>query len=348
MDSFMNINLQKIGDLSQLAGIREVKIESGSGKGMKAYEVHNAAGLRFTVIPDKCLDIHDCSYKGTNLSFISKNGLVSNTMFDSADGGFVNYWSAGLLCTCGLDNAGPPCDSDGNHHVRHGRIGMQAADWPYARTQWVNGDFELIIEGEIRQSMLFGMNLKLKRTIKTSLFSKRIVIKDVLENLEPSPEDFMILYHFNLGYPLLDEGSRIVKPEGAVKPRDQEADIGLENAFIIEKPEGNSAGQVFFHDNKADLNGLARVGLINEKIGLGAYIEYGAAELPILTEWKCRRPHDYVLGLEPGNSYIMGRRDEKLNGTLKSVNGYSSITFDLCFGVLDGAEEMIQFEKDCL
>jgi hypothetical protein len=35
---------------------------------------------------------------------------------------------------------------------------------------------------------------------------------------------------------------------------------------------------------------------------------------------------DYVLGLEPSNTYIMGRHDERENGTLPVLKAFESIS----------------------
>jgi hypothetical protein len=44
----------------------------------------------------------------------------------------------------------------------------------------------------------------------------------------------------------------------------------------------------------------------------------------------------------------MGRTEEKKNGTLQSIGGYSSIAYDLEIGILDGKEEIDQFERRCI
>lgn len=94
------------GNLSQLAGIRNSVITGGRGGGMRIAEVWNAAGLRFTVLPDRCCDIYGLSYRGINLSYISKNGLTSDKAVSATRGEFSWQWQGGALVTCGLDNAG--------------------------------------------------------------------------------------------------------------------------------------------------------------------------------------------------------------------------------------------------
>ena len=101
----MDIQLLKyLGNIDQIAGVREYQLLRGRGEQIQVAEFYNAAGLRFTVIPDRCMDLFDLSYKGVNLSFQSKNGLVAPQANSAAKGEFTEQWSGGMLVTCGLDN----------------------------------------------------------------------------------------------------------------------------------------------------------------------------------------------------------------------------------------------------
>ena len=103
----MNVELLKqLGNIGQIAGIRESRLLRGRGEGIAIAEFYNAAGLRFTVVPDRCMDLFDLSYKGVNLGFQSKNGLTSPQAFCPSDGEFSEQWPGGMLVTCGLGNVG--------------------------------------------------------------------------------------------------------------------------------------------------------------------------------------------------------------------------------------------------
>ena len=86
------------------------------------------------------------------------------------------------------------------------------------------------------------------------------------------------------------------------------------------------------------------MGVINDKLKLGAYLKYSADTLPVLVQWKSYRPHDYVLGLEPSNSYIMGRVLERKNGSLQSIAPYGRIQYKVVLGILDGEDMIRDFE----
>ena len=88
----MNVELLKqLGNIGQIAGIRESRLLRGRGEGIAIAEFYNAAGLRFTVVPDRCMDLFDLSYKGVNLGFQSKNGLTSPQAFCPSDGDFSEH-----------------------------------------------------------------------------------------------------------------------------------------------------------------------------------------------------------------------------------------------------------------
>ena len=59
---------------------------------------------------------------------------------------------------------------------------------------------------------VFGENLVLTRRIEAQLGGRAIAILDRVENRGFRPTPHMLLYHFNFGWPLLDQGSRFLAP----------------------------------------------------------------------------------------------------------------------------------------
>ena len=138
--------LKKLGNIDQIAGIRESRLLRGRGEGVEIAEFYNAAGLRFTVVPDRCMDLYDLSYKGINLSFHSQNGLSSPHAFNALTGEFAEQWTGGMLVTCGLDNVGGPAFDGGNFPV-HGRISSVPASNFGTKTYWDGDNYVLSAEG---------------------------------------------------------------------------------------------------------------------------------------------------------------------------------------------------------
>ena len=329
-----------IGHEDQLLTSRRVTYRDGMSDGVKAIELRNSAGLYTTCVEDQCLNLFDLSYKGINFAFQSKNGLVSTRYFNGGANEFAYYWPAGMLYTCGLTSTGPGgVMEDGLFYPDHGRIGMMPArDVSVSR-----GDDGITVTGVIRDGALAGHGLELKRKLFFPAKGKEIVIEDMVTNREAIPAEYMLLYHFNFGYPLLKPGSRVVK--GAGSGYDKYSDKGLpRDVFSCREPEDHKVEELYCHTNTPDQDGWGYAALINDELGLGCYVKYAMDTLPLLLHWKNMCSHDYVVGLEPSNSHIMGRDKERANGTLPVLGGYESARFCVSLGVLDGKEEIAAFE----
>ncbi|GAB1482932.1 aldose 1-epimerase family protein [Treponema sp.] len=336
--------LKRVGTLAQVAGVRDLEFASGKAKGTRALEMYNLAGLRCTVLPDKCMDIADLSYRGMNLSFSSKNGITANKFFNALDNEFLYNWSAGLLSTCGLANTGPSCEDGGLYRTEHGRLSSLPAENVSIRESWMGDDCRIELGGRMQESYISGSNLALKREISLGIYDRSLVIEDTVENLEPSPEEFMLLYHINFGYPLINAGSEVLRSAAKTFPQTEmtEAELGAWNK--IGAPQDDCPEQVFYHVNKS-ASALARAAIFNRELGFGVSITYSADTLPILVHWKSMRSHDYTVALEPSNTYIMGRKAERENGTLPTLAGYGSARFRIEIGILEGDKEMDAFKK---
>ncbi|MEM2960978.1 MAG: DUF4432 family protein, partial [Candidatus Bathyarchaeia archaeon] len=97
--------------------------------------------------------------------------------------------------------------------------------------------FELVVEGIVYESLMFGPNFKLSTTITTSLGSNTLKISDIIENLRSVPEEMQILYHCNYGKPFLEEGAHFLAPIKRVAPRDGESMKDMDSFNIFGPPE---------------------------------------------------------------------------------------------------------------
>ncbi len=321
--------LQKTGNISQLCGVREVRCTAGKAAGTRMLQVHNAAGLEFTVLPDKCMDIYDLRFRGVNCAFQTKNGLIGNQWYNPLNTEFMNYWSAGMLCTCGLENAGPPCSSlDGTVYPLHGRIGMTPAENLCVRQFWHGDDFRIELEGQMRESRLEEHNLLLTRRIAAALDSDTIEIEDTLENQGHTPFEFMLLYHMNFGYPFIDETARVmIESNGKIQGRTAYAAGRTRYYQRIEPIKDGAEEEVFFHEVQPGADGLSCARIENPALKMGAEIAYSHDTLPILAQWKFCAPGEYVLGIEPGNSHIEGRSAGQEHGMLKEIQPGETLHF---------------------
>ena len=329
-----------LGNEEQLTKVRRIRFADGMADGVKAVELQNESGLFATLIEDQCLNLYDFSYKGVNFSFQTKNGLISNRFFNGGVDEFCYYWPAGMLYTCGLANVGEPTVENGVFHPQHGRIGMTSA----SNVSIVHSDDEVIVKGSVKDTLFCAHNLELSREIVFPKCGKEITVRDTVLNKEATEAEFMLLYHCNFGYPLLAPGARMVKGKGdivdvigsALYPQD----CGKVTAPQIAKEE-----EVYLHTNTPDADGYGYAAVINDELKLGCYIKYKMDTLPYLVQWKNFSAHDFAMGLEPSNCYILGRTKERAHGTLPTLPAYGSKCHEVTIGVLDGQEQITRFER---
>lgn len=327
--------LKQLGNIDQIAGIREARLLHGRGEGMEIAEFYNAAGLRFTVLPDRNLDLLDLSYKGVNFSFQSKNGPVNGNSFRSEDGEFCEQWPAGMLVTCGLDNVGGELRADANYPA-HGRISSIPAKHYGTETKWQGDNYVLRAFGETHQSKVFGHHLCVERTIQTGLYDKKLILHDKLTNFEAEDTPYMLLYHINFGYPIVRSDSQIKISKHV---RHDVAELCDDFEHMSAPIDGIDEELYLF----TDLGDKACGVIYNEALELGAYVAYDTKNLPNMLEWKRMKSHDYVAALEPCNTFCIDRQTAIKESKIAVLPAYSSIDNEIEIGILDGLSEIRSF-----
>lgn len=302
------------GDISQIFFAKQYRLNGGNADGMRVVDINNGSGLEFSLLVDRAMDIGRLSYKGTNMSFISKCGYTTAGRFDDKGTGWLKTFTAGFLTTCGLTQVGSPCECDGEVLGLHGRLTSNSAEELSVEVDLDQSVPEIVVKGKIRQGMIFGENLWLTREIKTKYGENKIWINDKIENRSGTICPFMVLYHFNLGYPLLDETIQLQTSAKYLRPRDEEAKSGEKNRVSFQKPEAGFKEQVYYYQNKAVNDGLSYAGIYNNGLDMGVKIWADPKQLPNLVQWKNTGFGDYVLGIEHGNCFPEGRQKQKAYG----------------------------------
>lgn len=320
-----------VGEVSQVADARECVLSSGKADGVRAIEVRTGSGLNFTVLPTRGLDIAWADYKGKALSFISKTGVTHPAYFDKDGFEFLRGFYCGLVTTCGLTYFGAPCNDNGEELGLHGRISNIPAQNVCVQKYWDGDEYIIKISGEVVESKVFNENLVLHRVIETKLGSKELKITDIIENIGFNRQPFMLLYHCNFGYPIVDENTVLIEPEGTVvKARDTEGVV--ENCFEFQKPTHDYAEQVFYHDMPGK---EVQAILYNKDIQLGAYVAFDREQFSHFGEWKMMGEGDYVVGLEPCNAVPEGRNVVRERGDLEYIEPGEKKVFELTIGVME-------------
>jgi hypothetical protein len=145
---------------------------------------------------------------------------------------------------------------------------------------------------------------------------------DEVENIGGRDATLQMLYHFNIGQPLLRSGARITAPLRTVAPLTQvAAKEGVDTWNIMPPPRPGSAEQVYVLDLAADDAGETRVlvsGLTDdEAVGL----RFNKRTLSCFTVWRNSPAESdgYVLGIEPGTNYPNPRTFEQQHGRVVTL-----------------------------
>jgi hypothetical protein len=273
----------EIGNPEQVCMAQRVQVTDGRGNGARQIYIANGK-LNFVLLESNALDIYRLWHEGTNVGFVSKNGLYT------APADFMHAFPCGMLYTCGLDAIGGVPG-----HVPHGRIHSVPAEIKELRAD----EKGVKVVGEIRDTALFGENLVVTRTIETAAGSGEIALTDRIENRAFRDEKYCLLYHVNVGYPFIDEDAEIEGDFIDSVPRTEWAAHEMEKMLDIEPPADNMEETCYFH-RTAD--GVMSV--VNRRLGRKFTVK---SSLRKFVEWKSRVSGDYVLGLEPCTSWLDGK-----------------------------------------
>ncbi|HJZ45567.1 MAG TPA: aldose 1-epimerase family protein [Roseiflexaceae bacterium] len=340
--------LRHVGDIGQLAGARLAELSDGPGRGVRVADVTTGGGLYFSVLIDRGLDIGAASLDGFPLAWRSSSGVTHPALFEPQGAGWLRGFGGGLLTTCGLTAAGASGEDELGAYGLHGRASALPASLTAAGGRWEGDDYVIAIEGQTRETAVFGFDLLLTRRISARLGERRLTIEDRVENMGDTPAPLMLLYHCNFGFPLVAAGSQLLMNGETPVPRDTAAVAGLAGHARFEAPVPGYAEQVFFHAPRADQGGMVTAAIVNRALdggqGLAAYVRYRQVELPNLIEWKQMGAGTYVVGLEPANCLVMGRAAERKRGTLQMLAPGESRSFLVELGAARGREGIAVIE----
>jgi len=326
--------LEHVGSMRQIAGIKRYILDDGVGRGVRAADIWNGSGLAFTVLFDRGMDIGPASYKGLPLAFMTSAGDFSNPAYYSPEGiEWLRNFGGGLLAGCGMRNVGSPSNHGGENFGLHGRLSNIPAFNCSTSEEWKDGRYTLELAGYMREARFFGENMFLKRKISTEMGANVIRIEDMIENQSNAPSHFMLLYHINIGFPMLCEKSYIRAVEHKVLHRDNVAEDGLKYWDKCQKPVLGFAEQCFYHDIPAGKDGFSRISMVNPTQKLELEVAYRKAELPFLTQWKQMGSGNYVTGFEPANCHVSGAAKENEMGTLKMLQPGETVSMCVCISV---------------
>lgn len=325
----------KICNPAQLGGIETAVLDNGPGRGTRIAWFNTGSGLRFKVVLDRAMDIADTFYNQHSIAWLSHGGITAPQPFSNRGLDWLKTFGGGLLTTCGLDHVGGPEKDGGGERGLHGQISNLSAEIesiiqpdPFA------GKMNMSITGKMKQSQVLGPNLELKRTISATLSEPVIRIHDEVTNRGNQPVPHMLLYHFNFGWPLVDEGTDIIW-DGKWKPREDTTPTIFKEGNHYKKcpaplPEHSGTGEeVAIIDPNADDTGWCSCGLNNAQLRLSVSLRFKKAQLPCLINWQHWAKGEYVTGLEPSTNELIGQAKARERNQLIFLQPGETKNYDL-------------------
>ena len=269
---------KRISNLAQVASIRRYRLMGGKADGIEVLDCDNGR-IRFLLNVSKACDLMQLYHEGQNVSFLSRNGFVKR------ETSFLNRFEGGMVYTCGLDSVG---GREG--YELHGSLHHIGAEIVRAECN----EEGIVVEAVLRDTALFGKNLVLRRRIVSPIGAEQVSVEDTLINESFREEEYCLLYHVNVGYPMLDAGAQVEADVEACVPRTEWSRVNEDSMYEMTLPEDNREECCYFLKLREP-----KVSLVNRTIGKRFTLTYSAETLPHFVEWKSMASGDYALGLEP-------------------------------------------------
>lgn len=333
-----------IGHRDQLIKANRITMQEGKAAGVEMIDVQNRSGMHFDVNLSRGMDIPYLDFCGENIGFISPCGVVAPQYFDDKGLGFLKSFTAGFMTTCGLKTAGSPSEYQGTAYGLHGNVSHTPAEEVLCSVE--DGETPCIkISGKVKDAIIFGDKLSLNREITCKYKEKKFIIHDSVKNEGFKKTHHMILYHFNIGYPILSPDSEVFIPAEETKARDEHAQQGIASWMQPEEPNADYQEMCYYHNLKTNQDGNTAVAIFNPQSNKGIALEFDKKTLDHLVQWKMMGAGDYVMGLEPCNSTIDGIEDAIQNGSMKYLESGETVEYHITVMVLDGREEFETLKK---
>jgi hypothetical protein len=339
--------------------VKKERLRGGRREGVDLIVVDNGA-LRFSIVPTRGMGLWKGWYQGNRLGWDSPvtDGPVNPSLVNlSAAGGLG--WLDGfdeLLARCGLENNGGPFElktknNDGSESRTtfglHGKIANIPASFVAVHVA-AEPPHEIVVEGHVQESRLFGPQIRLETRITTVPGSNSLVVRDKFVNLKEQPIEIQILYHWNFGPPFLDAGARFLAPIKTVTPRDQRAQQGLDRYDTYGRPEPGYTEEVYFYELHARSTAETLAMLRNHAGDKGVVLRFQTDQLPAFTLWKntAGLRDGYVTGLEPGTNYPNPRPFEQARNRVVRLPVDGHYITETTLEVLNTAGAVLAIESE--
>ncbi|MEO8268591.1 MAG: aldose 1-epimerase family protein [Aureliella sp.] len=307
--------------------------------------------VRAAICPTRGMSLWKANIDGDNLGWKSPvEGPVHPNWVPISEPSGIG-WLDGfdeLLVRCGLRSFGAPDfgPTGALAFPLHGRIG----NLPARSVQLeVDQDHSLLhVMGEVHETRFLQYNLRLGVRYTFALHDPKIAIHDTVTNAGAAPVDMQLLYHINIGSPLLQQGSALHLNADKIVARNAHAAKDLADWSTYMGPTAGYVEQVYFSASRSDASGWTKCLLASRAGDRGVAVHYRPETLPFFSQWKntVAEADGYVTGLEPATGFPNPRSFEESQGRLVHLQAGESREFVLAIEGIASAERIAAVKRE--
>ena len=326
---------------------RKMTLSGGRQTGVEIIEISNGL-LTLRVCPTRGMGIIDGRFGPHPLGWQSPVREIVHPQYIhllEMGGRGCHYGFNEFLNRCGIEWSGAMGEDEIINNMGntdriflplHGKVGWTPACRVALRCQ----DDELILEGDIPEQIVFGVNYVLHTQLILEKGSARIRIEDTLSNLGDAAGEYEMLYHTNFGPPFLEAGSQFLGTYDKLVPRDTYAAAGIQDLNTFPGSTPGFIEQVFLLQGCPDEQGFAHQLLVNADQNLAVKVSYHVDTLPYTILWKrCSGMRDgYVAGLNPCSDLPNPRKIEREGGRVAHIQPGADVAFSHWIELFEGQD----------
>ena len=310
---------------------RHGRFVGGVSDGVEVIEV-DTGPARIVILPSRGMSIWKVECDGVRFGWDSPvSGPVHPALvpiFDPSGLGWLEGFDE-LVVRCGLESNGAPEHGDDGRLVfpLHGRIGNLPAESLSIEVDEASGRVEVI--GEVIESRLFFRRLRMRSRVRLSAGSSAIELLDDVTNELSSPTTVQMLYHVNVGSPVLGEGAVLEAAIEELAPKDELSAGEIDEWNHYGAPESGYSERVYFARPQSNDANETTAMLMSADAAKALAVRYNTGHLPRFILWKNTGAESdgYVTGLEPATNYPNTRSFEEKEGRVAEVAAGETISF---------------------
>jgi len=332
--------------------VRTIALRGGKQEGVDLVVIDNGR-LRISLIPTRGMGIFEVVMGDVRLGWDSPVREIVHPSFVTLQSRGGLGWLEGFnefIVRCGMESCGAPgvdtfINNNGDEATMELTLHGKVANLPAQELEVIverQPPHRIRVRGRVDERTMFGPKLELWTELSTEIGSNAFRICDVITNRGAGEQEFQMLYHCNVGRPLLQAGSTFLAPVERVTPINETAAKSVGRYAQFSGPQAGFVEQVYCMRPLAGEDGRTLTMLCNAHRDRGMSLSFRPSELPYLTLWKntAAEADGYVTGIEPATGFPQNRALERKAGRVPRLAAGASRSMALDFAVLASADEV--------